>query len=310
MSERDFDQAARDVFRLYEQGEYAAALEVTERLSEQFPQKASQTLLWRICLMCRAQRYDESLLLLARVLEEGYWWDPHQLEDSDLDPLRELPEFASMVDVCRMRHEQARRATKPQRVVLAPEGGAPGPFPLLIGIHGRHGNMHGDLEMWEAARRRGWLVLSPQSSQPLSLDTYCWDDGERAEEEIVAHFEAVCREYPVDKNRVVIGGFSQGAGLSVYLALGGRIPVRGFIPVACWWPEVEPLAGRARSAGKLRAYFITGDQDNTLERGREIQAVLKENGIPFESELYPGLAHEFPMEFERSLEKALDFILA
>lgn len=309
MSEREFDHATREMFHLYEQGHYAAALEFTEQLSEQYPHKATRTVFWRVCLLCRVGRVDEALLLLTRALDEGFWWTAAQFEDADLEPLFELPEFDALVQTSSQRHLNAMKTTSPDRIVLAPDAPAAKPYPLLIGIHGRHGNMNSDLDVWDAFRRHGWLVLSPQSSLPLSMDTYCWDNRERAEQEIVAHFEAVCREYPVDKSRVIIGGFSQGAGLSVYLATGGRVPVCGFIPVACWWPDVESIDERARSAKDLRGYFITGDQDNTLERGREIQAVLKKNGIPFESELHPGLAHEFPKEIEQSLERALAFIL-
>lgn len=309
MSEREFEHASREMFCLYEQGDYTAALELTEQLSEQYPEKAPRTVFWRVCLMCRVGRIDEALLLLTRALDEGFWWAAWQFEDPDLDPLRELPEFSALVEICRERHEIASSTNKPDRVLLAPDASASKPYPLLIGIHGRHGNKNGDLDVWDAFRQNGWLVLSPQSSQPISMDTYCWDDREKAEQEIIAHFEAICQEYSVDRSRVIIGGFSQGAGLSVYLAMGGKIPARGFIPVACWWPDVESIAERAKTAQGLRGYFITGDRDNTLERGREIQAVLKKNSIPFESELHPGLAHEFPEEIEKSLEKALAFIL-
>jgi hypothetical protein len=35
---------------------------------------------------------------------------------------------------------------------------------------------------------------------------------------------------------------------------------------------------------------------------------LKETGIPFEEEVHPDLAHEFPSDFESSFDKAIDFI--
>jgi hypothetical protein len=64
----------------------------------------------------------------------------------------------------------------------------------------------------------------------------------------------------------------------------------------------------ARQAQHVRGYFVTGEKDNTLEKARAIQMILKENNIPFKEEVYPDLGHEFPSDFEKTFDNAIDFI--
>jgi hypothetical protein len=58
----------------------------------------------------------------------------------------------------------------------------------------------------------------------------------------------------------------------------------------------------------LRGYFITGEKDYLLENAREIQNILKEGNIQFAEEVHSDLGHEFPPDFEKSFDKAIDFI--
>ncbi len=39
-----------------------------------------------------------------------------------------------------------------------------------------------------------------------------------------------------------------------------------------------------------------------------IQKIMKENNIPFTEELHTDLGHEFPPNFEKTFDKAIDFI--
>jgi predicted methyltransferase len=71
---------------------------------------------------------------------------------------------------------------------------------------------------------------------------------------------------------------------------------------------VESFTALAVKAKGVRGYFVIGEKDHTLERAREIQSMLKEHDIPFIEEVHPDLGHEFPINFELSLERALEFI--
>jgi predicted esterase len=184
-----------------------------------------------------------------------------------------------------------------------------GPLPLLIVLHGRNGDKEHHLERWAAACERGWLVLAPQSTQAVSCNSFCWDDPERALADVRYYYEQIRREVEIDNGKILIGGFSQGSGLAIHAALTGTVPARGFIGVATFLAEPSILTPLAAKNRELRGYFVTGGKDHTLGKAREIQAILKDHGLEYAEEMYPQLAHEFPPDFETSLEKARSFIL-
>lgn len=307
-AEKDFEKITKDMMAAYHAGDYTRALELAEQASVDFPEHINRTSFWRICLLSRLNRTDESLQLLATALNEGFWWSRTYFQDEDLDAVRELPEFQRLVEASHQRHMEALEEHSPQRFVVEPNAKAPKPYPLLVALHGRSHNGKSELGFWRIANELGWLVVSLQSSQPCTVDSFCWDDLTKAEQEVLDHLEAIRSEYPIDESRIVFGGFSQGAGLAILSSLHEQIPAAGFIGIGTWAPEVAPIVERAQKKSSIRGYFVIGEQDHTLERTGEIQAVLTEAGLALTSETHPDLGHEFPSDYGKTLRKALSFI--
>jgi predicted esterase len=117
--------------------------------------------------------------------------------------------------------------------------------------------------------------------------------------------------YRIDEERIVLGGFSMGGGLAAWLALSGAIKARGFILVGPWVPDMDQLLPLMEKdeVRRLRGYIIVGENDEVC---REISLTLAEHlrahGIQCELEVHPGLAHEHPPDFEKSLADALEYI--
>jgi len=303
-----FDQLRANLMSLYEAGDYPAALELVEENESNYPEKAARTTFWKMCLLSLDGRLVEALSTFRQGLQNGMWWHESQFNDTDLDPLRELPEFKELVVESVQAWEQGRKQIERDHLLLLPEARHSSPYPLMIVLHGRHGNKETNLEQWEVARQLGWTILSAQSTQPLYHGAYCWDDPVKGLQDILFYLEQTMETNPIDQERIIIGGFSQGSGMAIYAALSGNLPVRGFMAGATWWPDVESLAALASHAKKLRGYFICGEKDYTLDRAREIQVMLQQHRIPFKEEFHLGLGHEFPTDFETSLKNTLEFI--
>ncbi len=303
-----FEQMRVELMSLYEAARYTAGYELVEREKGKFPEQAARTTFWKMCLLSLDGRLGEALSTFRQGLEDGMWWHESQFNDSDLDPLRDLPEFKELVARSVQAWELERKKIERDHLLLLPEPPVSSPHPLMIVLHGRHGDKETNMEHWEVARWLGWAVLSAQSTQPLYHGAYHWDDPGMGLQDILFYLEHTLKTNPIDRDRITIGGFSQGGGMAVYAALSGNLPVRGFIAGATWWPDVESLAALASHARNLRGYFICGEKDYTLDRAREIQTVLQQHRIPFTEEFHPDLGHEFPTNFETSLKSALEFI--
>ena len=309
MDQNAFRELTSQVSRLYAEVKYADALQIVEEKAVGFPEELARTTFWKMCLLSFCNQPEHLLAGFRLGLDSGLWWAENQFVlESDLDSVRELPEFKRLGAITQKKYLQARAATKPDCALLQPDKLSKS-LPLLIALHGRNGNKDSNLEQWETARQRGWLVLSPQSTQPVYPGSYCWDENDQGLKDILFHVEEVLDAYKVDRARIILAGFSQGSGMAIYASLSGKIEARGFISVGTFMAEPDSLIPLAKQKQSLRGYFVTGEKDRTLDKARAIQKILKENSILFAEEIHPNLGHEFPPDFEKSFTNAIRFIL-
>ncbi len=299
-----FQKLTDEMMAFYTEGKYADALHLVELNADRFLEETARTTFWRLCLLSMCGRSDDVMSVFQQSLASGLWWAESQFLDSDFNPVRDLPEFKRLVDESNQKCLEARTQVKPDRAILLPDD-LTQELPLLIALHGRNGNKDSRLERWDVARQRGWLVLSPQSTQALYVGSYCWDDPAQGMKDILPHVDEVMKTYKVDYQRVILGGFSQGSGMAILTALSRKIPVRGFIGIGTWWESPDALASERTD---VRGYFVTGEKDPTLERVREIQNVLRANNVQFAEEVHADIGHEFSSDFGTSFDKAIEFI--
>ena len=309
MEQMTFGQLTDEMVRLYSASQFAEALELVEKHADNFPEQAARTTFWKMCLLSLCGRTNDLFSVFQQGLDSGHWWAARQFAvETDFDPVRELPEFKRLVEESDRKTIEAQEHIRSDRRVLVPDD-ISGALPLLIGLHGRNGNKDTDVQHWEIAHQRGWLVLLLQSRQALFPGSYCWDDAEKGLEDILFHLDEIKKTYNIDPNRIVTAGFSQGSGQSIYTALTGKVGARGFIGIATFIAEPDVLVPLIDPSKPVRGYFVTGEKDHTLDKARAIQKILKEHNIPFAEEVYPELRHEFSQDFASSFEKSIQFIL-
>jgi A/B hydrolase-like, N-terminal domain len=161
----DFSTFTHAMFDLYRDKKYGPALAYVEKGMAAFPDESARITFWRVCLLSLCGRGEEALSVLTDGLEAGLWWHESQFRDADLDSIRDLPRFKELVSKSHQRWMEAGLKAEPDRTVLVPSRS--GPYPLLIALHGYGGNKDADLKYWQIACDKGWMVLLPQSQQPL-----------------------------------------------------------------------------------------------------------------------------------------------
>jgi predicted esterase len=155
-------------------------------------------------------------------------------------------------------------------------------------------------------------VAALQSARLAWPGAHAWDDRDAAQRQVLAQFESLCAGYAVDRSRVIVGGFSQGAALAIRLVLNGSLPARGFLSVVPGMIDQELLTEWAgtRRAGPVRGYLVAGGKDPRYAFFQQVCETLLQHGVPCRMEDHPETGHEFPPDFEHSLDEAFGFILA
>lgn len=302
---QEFFKKSEALFQYYQQGKYADALEVAEKLAIEYPERDGNTYYWRICLYAITGQRELALQVFEEALKRDVWWAEEQLRsDPDLDSIQGDPQFERLILLSHEKHKQA--TAEPELFVYQPNG--TGPFPLLIALHGRYGNAERDVSYWKSAVAHGWILAMPQSSQPSASLSFVWDDRQKAMDEIANHFDSLIEKYPIDNNKVVLAGFSQGAARAIELVMSRRIKANGFLAVVPSTIDLNEL-GTWTDWSEARGVLVSGGRDPRYEMFQQINAIFLQKEVPLIFENYPEMSHEFPNDFETVLRKGLDFIV-
>ena len=182
-------------------------------------------------------------------------------------------------------------------------------YPTLVLLHGRGDSAAGILPLAYEFERDDLLVISVQA--PLELGGvmaggYEWyrlreprrlDEATlRASLDALAEFlDRVKAAYPIDPERVVLLGFSQGAVMSLGAqalrpeCVAGVIALSGYFPI-----EVEPDAGNLVGRPAFVAHGVH-DDIIPVEAGRRTRDLLERHVVDLTYREYP-MAHQVSAE--------------
>jgi len=314
MEAKNWAEIQDRVITLYGQGRLREALEAANSAAEIFPERATRTSYWRACLYSLLGETQEALAILEKAVANGIWWsETTLLNESDLAPIRDTPEFREIVLACKHLSAAAQEAARPQLIVLPPrkaEGASPPP--LLMALHSRGSDAQKFAPYWQPAADAGVVVAIPQSSQVCAKDEFCWDDEDKAATEVTWAYEKMRDSYRFDPSRLVLAGASQGGRIAITAALkGDPFQSRGFIAVVPAVRDIEGfvvLVDKAAARG-IKGYIITGDRDQFYQGACRLQDAMEKNGLLCKLDVRPGMGHRFPPDFSDTLLRALDFIL-
>ncbi len=308
MPGRPFREVRDEMFRLYAEHRYLEALALVRRESPGFPDRWGDTLYWIGCLAAATGDQPRALHALREAVERGHWWSEGMLcGDPDLRSLQGHQEFDTLVAVCKKRQAEAEEQSSPRLLTLRPTSRPP--HPLLITLHGQGGNAEEFAEYWHPAVEGGWLVAVPQSSRMNAPGRFEWSDRDRARDEMREHYAALAREHAIDLSRVILAGFSQGGAVAIWLAARGVIPARGFLGVACAARDLDEIRASVKARPSLRGHLIVGTKDYVYDRARELADLLRSLAIAVELEAPEGWGHDIPVDFDRRLGRALEFLV-
>ena len=310
----DFVAARTRLLELYAEDRYPDALELALGAASRFPEHAAEVRYWEACMRAAGGDPEGALASLREGLERGMWWRPEFIRnDPDLRPLGGRREFDDLVEETERRASAAAAAGTPTLRVLRPS--MPNRL-LVVALHGGSGNAD-DLEPhWGRATAAGATVALPQSSIPAfsDADEYWWAPPREAAGELAGPLESILATEPVDPDRIVLSGFSQGAGVALWCAIeGAPIPVRGVVAVGSGGPTGTEFAAAdldAAAARGVRVWFLTGDRDFARQRVEEAHAAFSGHGIESRLTVEPGIGHAVPPAFGERLPEMVAWVAA
>ena len=209
--------------------------------------------------------------------------------------------------------EEARQRTRAKVDVVLPRGydGAK-EYPVFIVLHGNNISTAVMKPRWKLDRlAESFILVFVQSSQINGSESFIWDDQVTGRRDVAESWARLESEYRIDRKRVLIGGFSGGAGMAIDAALRGVVPARAFIALCPGGvlpgPSDIAVAREAADRG-LVGQVIAGERDDP-EESKRLVGMLNEAGVRVGLTVVPGLGHAFPADLTSRLETAIAAVL-
>lgn len=266
------------------------------------------------CVFALSGDATSALFWLESAADHGFRNLSYIDADPDIESLRAMAAFArirELVAANLKRHlDEVLKdaAANPPLMVVPKDGEFSGPRPLVIVLHG-YGDVAGSYPgLWGPVVKELGAILAVPSGAERVGGGRGWGDLEQADAVVQHTIEIMDANFEIDRDRLVLTGFSQGGFMA--MALGVRHPdlFAGVIPMAGGYiPEIDapPIAGE----GDPRYYFMVGSNDRVADQVRRAASDFKGAAYEVELRVLPGTGHSFPRATTRELRKALRFAL-
>ncbi|QVK17605.1 hypothetical protein KHQ81_12210 [Mycoplasmatota bacterium] len=316
MENISYSQLEKDFVELLEQENYREAVNLLGRASELLSCKEYEEHYFDIHFnkarfSTNCKMYDECIEILINLVEQGY---ACPLDWKRFEPLKEDIRFAKLKKMNDLIFHNTEKKSKPEYVVHLPEGYTENKqYPLFLNLHGDGESIKEHSMYWKPDNflKKDFIVVYIQSSQMIYHNGYGWcKDPIKSRSEIINFFKIISQQYSIDKECVIIGGFSGGAIAAIDITMANEIPVRGFISLC---PDEKPHSftkENVMNACKrgIKGVFMEGEQ-SIVPVEEEMVSVFNEVGFPYEYYINKGIGHWYPEDLSDKVEQALEFIL-
>lgn len=291
-----FRDTAHRIFALHSEGRYEDALSVIEGAKSSFPEYDNDLTFLTACVLARSGRSDEAMANLLAGLKRGQWWTPVQLDDFDLDPIRELAGWESLAQACAAITAD-KLQSRPRPIIRNVDN----PLGTLLVVQGARASQLEIAEIWDQTAPPRWNVVTPCGGQP----TYMEQDWQwlRSAEENVELIQSDIADLSL-KSPIVLNGFSIGSEIACHFIEASRFEIAGLIVVAAWSQSDFAELRRTAKDRSIESLIICGADDPRREKYLKLQAdLLGLDNVRFE--LIEGMGHDNP---ENLPELVSDFL--
>jgi phospholipase/carboxylesterase len=169
------------------------------------------------------------------------------------------------------------------------------PWPLVVALHG--GSGHGREFLWtwvREARSRGFVLLAPTSIGPTwSLDLPSVDAVR-----IASMVDFVAERWPIDRERLLLTGLSDGATFTLLAGLLEGAPYAALAPVSGVLHPASIALGNLQRAQGRRIYHVHGALDwlFPIALAHIARDELTRAGADLTYREIPDLSHTYPRD--------------
>lgn len=312
MKYESYRQIDKIVDELCAEQKYEEAIELLGNAQKQFPNDLFEILWYEAIIYALSGNHENCLVTLENMTAKGFFGE---LEWNIFNPLRDDARFKVIFEASQRLKAEAQKSARMEYQVYTPEGySSEQQYPLFIALHGDGNSLAYFKSNWEATGLldTGFVLVYIQSSQVICTDGFGWTPNyETTRQDVKAAYDKVVRQYSVDVDNILIGGFSGGAIAAIEITMANTLSVKGFISLC---PSRKPASfsrGNVERAAQrgVKGVFMEGEKEGEVPAEQEMIEVFKEANFPYQFHINSNVGHAFPQDFEQKLLDAIAFIM-
>ncbi len=275
------------------------------------------------CVLSRKGDLKLAVEALQHAAELGFSEADHLRADLDLAALRDHPGYQEALRT--VEATAARKAAEleariasyeplifgpPRRKLSRRKGRGDDGLPLVIFLHGRGGRADQMAEAWRpSAAKIGAVLIVPEAYERF-LTGYQWGSVEDSIRRLEEAIEYAAERFPIDRQRVVVGGFSQGAYVALEAAARNPQRIAGTIAIGACIPRGLGFRADAEPPAEPPPLYIgIGSKERSFDDCKPMADLFRSAGFKVDLRVFRGYGHVFPRNYEWEFDRALRFVL-
>jgi predicted esterase len=297
------------VNQLEKDGNYREAIQLTQKVWNQFPEQEFVLMKEMIYLNGKTEQYAKNLQLWETGHQKGYFFllSPRIKK---YEPYLKYPQFDELVRTDEALRQTAFENSKTiYEVVLPAEYTQSSKYPLIFIFHGGGSNLDQAKRSWKIfpLLQNDYIMVYLQSYRPMDSNSFGWLSGdERGHRELTECYDEIQNLYSIDTSRIYLSGISAGATMALDVSFKKILAVRGVIAFCPGMPR--NLTTESMITAKPKIYMLGGETDFYLPRQKDLVKLFEKTGVHYIYKIIPGMGHEFPEDYENIVRESLEFI--
>ena len=299
--------------QLIEGQKFTEAEGVLVRALAQFPDHLLANAYNLAYVRVQLKKYGPALKSLEYGHKKGIFYGSWDFEAPAFAPLKALKKFPAFAEKNREFIAAAQQQAKLKIEIVTPEGYDAGKkYPLFLALHGGGGTLDEFKPHWHSQRLKAeFIVAYVQSTQVAGMNGFHWQDPALAARDLAEALRQAGAAYPIDEQRILIGGFSSGGFAALTVSLKNLLAVIGFIALCP--PLLENVTEEdIRQAARrgIRGTILTTEMDQRLPGQRQLADDFSRLGLQYQFVLTPNAGHWYPDDLDRQIDQAIAHIFS
>ncbi len=314
ISWNEFD---KKVDQLIEAKKNTEAITLLKESIKIYPKKEFEIYTNLVILYKRAGEIKNSIDMMSEANGKGYyfWFMPRQ---EAYNNFRREEWFKKALSVNNALRDKAQKLVKPTYKVVLPKAyDAKKKYPLIFIMHGGNQSIEKSQGRWKSDELyKNNIVAFVQSGWTVATNSFRWNlsgfdyfhEG-TAIDEVKALYKEILAKYPVNIEKIVLVGFSQGASLAMNMTIYNDIKCLGVLAGCPFNDDIDEKHSLNLKKRDVRFFVFTGDKDRQFQKTVKNMDILKKSGLKTVLKINKGLGHQFSPDIESDIKKALTLIL-